>query len=351
MSTPYQPQRILIIRFSSIGDIVLTFPLIATLRKHFPDSRIDYVVHQEYAELLQAAPRINTIFTYDRDTGFSGLLRLRDHIHRHRYDLILDLHYNLRSRVIRFGFLRTPVRRIHKQVFRRWLLIHLKWNLYHQPPLQVAEKYLQTVDHLGIPATIPPHYFTIPDEVRERLSTQIQALLLENYRVVIAPGARHATKQWPLEYYQEFIEQIFHQYGWRTILLGSASEKPLLERLAAKFPTLAKMFPGTLSLLESAAIIEALPYFVSNDSGFMHIAAALHKPQIAIFGPTVQEFGFYPLNDRAIVIDQPNLPCRPCSHLGSARCPKGHFRCMRDSTPQRVLTAFADLVRRHHLHN
>ena len=328
---------------SSIGDIVLTFPLLAVLKQQFPGVQLDFVVRQEYAELLQAAPSLNTVFVYNRREGLPGLWQLRKRIRPREYDLILDLHANLRSVLLSTGVIGTPVYRVHKMVWRRWLLVHLKWNLYPRP-ISVAEKYLQTAKPLGIPATIPREYFFIPHDVTERMAATTRELLLQNYRVVMAPGARHATKQWPVAYYQQLTHRIATTYGWKCVLLGSREERAILETIAAPNPDFTKVFAGDFSLLESAEVIRQLPYFISNDSGLMHIAAALHKPQIAIFGPTVREFGFFPLNENAIIIEQSNLACRPCSHLGGEQCPKGHFRCMRDSTPEMVFAAFQQLV-------
>ncbi len=344
-----QLERLLIIRMSSIGDIVLTFPLIALLNQHLPGVAIDFVVRTEYAELLQAAPGIRQVIRYDRQSGWRGLREIRHQIKQERYSLILDLHHNWRSIFLRSALWGVPVKRVHKQVINRWLLVHFKWNRYRFPR-QVAEKYLQTIAHLGIPLTIPENYFYLPKSITHRMAPVTRELLLENFRVVIAPGARHATKQWPVAYYQQLIKAIHQQYGWRTVLLGSADEAPLLNRIARAHPTLTRSYAGQFTLLESAAMIEALPYFISNDSGLMHIAAALHKPQLAFFGPTVREFGFFPLNDRAIVLEQQGLACRPCSHLGGPRCPKGHFRCMQDTTPEMAFQAFRQLVKPQETH-
>ncbi len=338
------PQRVLIIRLSSIGDIVLTFPLLQALHQAFPQAKIDYVVRQEYTELLRAAPPLHHIWTYNTATGLTGLWKLRQTLKEHQYDVVLDLHRNIRSLLLRLGGVGNQTVAIQKQVFRRWLLVKFKWNTFTNP-LPVAHKYLFTARRAGLHLMLPEKYFFLPQTITKKMQPMTQELLLQNFRVVMAPGARHATKQWPAEYYQQLIQLIFQQYGWRTILLGSATEAPLIQRIARTTPDLTRLFPGNLSLLESAALIEALPYFISNDSGLMHIAAALHKPQLAFFGPTVREFGFFPLNDRAIVLEQKELTCRPCSHLGTEHCPLGHFRCMRETTPEQAFQAFQQLVK------
>ncbi|GAB4377079.1 MAG: hypothetical protein Kow0042_24250 [Calditrichia bacterium] len=160
----------------------------------------------------------------------------------------------------------------------------------------------------------------------------------QNGEVVVAPGARHFTKRWPPDYYAELIKLIYEKYGQKCILVGGREDIPIAKQiisLTADVPVHSVV--GEFSILQTAALIERAHLVICNDSGLMHIAAAYQKPTIAFFGSTVQEFGFFPANSKAIVLENQNLSCRPCSHIGRSRCPKKHFRCLIEITPQQVL--------------
>jgi heptosyltransferase-2 len=174
-----------------------------------------------------------------------------------------------------------------------------------------------------------------------------QKLAGEKFGVVMAPGARHFTKRWPVELYSELISKIHQTYGWRTLLVGSPDEVPLIEDIQKKSGDGAsELVAGYFDLLGTAALIKASPIFISNDSGLMHVAAAYEIPQIAIFGSTTKELGFFPINPNGQVVENQSLECRPCTHIGRKSCPKKHFKCMVEITPQRVLGVFKQVAER-----
>jgi len=348
--------KILMIRFSSIGDLILTTPAVRYIKTIHPDATIDFLTRSEWASLLAHNPRIDHIFPFDAKTGFSGLNRLKREIVARKYDWIIDLHGNLRSRWITL-FTRKKVTRYKKNQFRRFLLVHFGINLYTtrfplqtDPPriLHVAEKYLKACGYVPPlepdPSLLRPE-FPIAPTIKTKGTSVAKKLMQHGYQVVVAPGARHFTKRWPAEYYAEWIASIYKKFRIKTVLVGGPDEISLIEMIRnicdpeSKYTT---TLAGNLSLLETIAVIARFPYFISNDSGLMHAAAAFDVQQIALFGSSVRELGFTPLNPHARIIETA-IGCRPCSHIGREACPRAHFDCMKKITPRIAFSAFEEL--------
>jgi heptosyltransferase-2 len=344
-------KKILIIRLSSIGDIVLTSPVIRLLRESYPHAQIDFLVRKEYAELVKFDKNLSYVYQYDVKSGWKGLREMKAFLSKQGFDVIIDLHRNFRSAYLRNISPGPSILKYNKNRILKFLLVKFKINLYSKyvgKALSVTRKYLAASKILGIPQNDLGLKLHIPKVTRTKSEHLWSALEGENFRVIVAPGARHFTKCWPAAYYAELTKKIYTRYNWRCIMLGSLDEIPLLREirdLAGGEAT--DLAAGNITLLEAAGIIEKAPIFVSNDSGLMHIAAAFRKPQIAIFGSTTQELGFFPLNKKAIVIENETLPCRPCSHLGRDSCPKGHFKCMVDIKPEDVFKVFQSMVEKY----
>jgi heptosyltransferase-2 len=341
-----KPAKILIIRFSAIGDIILTSPLVRQLRQRYPDAQIDFLIRKEYAEVMRHNPHLSRLIWLD--TTEKGALKTeKKRIRSEKYDVVLDLQGNLRSFWLRKFCGAESVLRVRKNKFLRHLLVNYKINLYHKfypHPLSVTEKYLQAALPLGVVAADIRLELFLPPHVAESMRMRWQQWHLQNFHVVMAPGARHYTKRWPAENYRSLIGALYQQFGWKTLLVGGPEEQPLTREITAGMDSGAvEDLTGQLTLLETFALIAGAPLFVSNDSGLMHAAAAFGVPQVAIFGSTVREFGFYPLNQRAVILENNRLNCRPCSHIGKAQCPKRHFRCMREITVNDVKNALAKL--------
>lgn len=345
------PQKILIIRFSSIGDIVLASPLIRVLRSRFPAARIDFLVKAEFADLVRYNHHLSSTIELHGDT-FRDLRGLRSTIHRERYDVILDIHNSLRSRYLRIhsGAKRTFV--INKRMLRRFALIHWKWNLYNGI-VPVAERYLETADALGIENDDKGLEIFIPDETHSAVSSKISKYRPEHFDAVVGvgPSAKHFTKMWLPERFVEVARALAQYHNAKIFLFGGREDthrcKEITEAVnAAVGHEAAINLGGQLTLLETAAALDFCDVLVCNDTGLMHLAAARQRPVVAIFGPTVREFGFFPYGTEATVIEQTDLTCRPCTHIGSRKCPKGHFLCMKNISSQRVLNAITATLMR-----
>ena len=159
----------------------------------------------------------------------------------------------------------------------------------------------------------------------------------------IAPGAGFFTKRWPIEYYQIFVKNILEKHHCKIVVLGDKNDKPQAELLANNHNVID--LSGQLSLIQSAVVLSKCKGLVSNDTGLMHMATAVKTPVLAIFGSTVQEFGFFPYRSKSLVVEGTNLNCRPCSHIGRHSCPQSHFKCMQEISPEIVEEKFEKLIK------
>ncbi len=326
-------KKILILRLSSIGDILLTTAFIRQVRNKYPNARITYIVKKEFQSLLSHNPYINKIIAFDSATKMSGLKDLNRIIQKEKYDLIFDLHNNLRTNRLLAGLKSAHISKIKKSKIRRAALVFLKINLYKtiksipERYLEVGKKFNIQDDGQGL------ELFLSTNNAENNLEIlKIYDLIPVQY-ICIGPGAAHFTKMWPIENYQKLIKKISEETDYKIAILGSPQEKSLLKEIENIKNVVA--LSGKLSLLESASIIKESTGLISNDSGLMHMAVALKKAVVAIFGSTVRELGFFPYRADAAIVEN-DLWCRPCSHVGRGKCPLGHFKCMRLTSTARV---------------
>ena len=341
-------QRILIIRFSSIGDIILTTPLIRALRTRFPEARLDFVTKREFGELLDSNPHLDQLHLYDARSGAKGLSALARELRHNRYDLCVDLHKNLRSRHLRL-LLRVPrVVSYSKQSLRRTLLLKTGINLYKKPILPIPERYMQQLAPFGVsPDGKGPELFpTGQHDAKVRQLFEEEHVDSQPILVGFAPIAAHPLKQWPLEKFAQLGWQLIQKHQARILIFGSPSEQRFCQTLAQQIPNDPILLCGKLSFLESAAALKSCALFVGNDSAGVHMASAMQTPAVAIFGPTVEELGFYPYGVLLRVVSVP-LPCRPCTHTGKGRCKNTeHHACMKRISVEQVVQAAAELLLR-----
>ena len=343
------PEKILIIRFSSLGDIVLASPLLRALRNTFPRAQIDFLVKSEYADLVRYSPHVSSVIEL-RSSDKEELHQLKDRIRAERYDTILDIHNSLRSRYLRMFAHARRVYAVDKRVVSRFALVNLKQNFYKEV-ISVAERYLEAAFPLGILRDDAGLEIFIPDEITSTVNAMMTKYKLERYGVVIGvvPTARHFTKRWPPERFREFGIRMSKEQRAKLFLFGSAEEVDYCGDIAQMInaeaaSSAAESLAGRISMLETAAVLDHCSIVVTNDSGIMHLAASRRKKVVAIFGSTVKEFGFFPYKTPHIVIERQGLPCRPCSHIGQNQCPEGHFRCMKDITVEDVVSAVQTML-------
>jgi lipopolysaccharide heptosyltransferase II len=349
---PKEISKILIIRLSSLGDVILTSPLIRLLHKKFPDVGIEFLVRKEYADLVRFNPYLTNIIEFDAKDGLAGLAKLKSLIRYQKYDIILDLHGSLRSNYLLIWkrlnpFHSSSVYKINKNRLIRFLLVKWKINLYQKIygciPM-VWEKYIKTAEPLGLQMDDGHLDLFLPQESEKGAENFLKTLPEGKWEVVMAPGAQHFTKRWPSESYSKLITKIYKTYEVKTILVGGENDQPVIAKIMTSIPNnIAVSTSGKMPLLETAALIKRAKLVISNDSGLMHVVSALDRPMIAIFGSTVKEFGFFPNNPKATVLENTGLYCRPCSHIGRSSCPEKHFRCMKEIPPLLILRKIKDL--------
>ncbi|CUS78141.1 heptosyltransferase-2 [Candidatus Kryptonium thompsonii] len=335
------PQKILIIRLSSIGDIVLATPLIRVLRNKFTASQIDFIVKKEFSELLKFNPNLTNLIEFDSKNGFKELLKLKILILKERYDLIIDIHNNLRSL-----FLRTlsgaKVVKINKRIFKRFLLVKFKVNLYKNA-IHTVEKYIEPVSKFSIKNDNQGLEVFVPEDTIDKMKKKINFSERDLY-IAIAPSAKHETKRWLPERFAQLGDELVEKFNAKIILLGGKEDKARCEIVEHLMKNKPINLCGQTTLLESSAVLSLCKLLITNDSGLMHIGSAMKTKIVAIFGSTVKEFGFFPYGTQSIVVEK-NIPCRPCSHIGREKCPKGHFKCMRDIEVEDVFNACVELMK------
>jgi heptosyltransferase-2 len=216
------------------------------------------------------------------------------------------------------------------------MLVRLKKN-YYRDIVSVADRYIEPVGIYGIENDAQGLEIFIPDEIRCTVSEKMSLLKLHQFERIVGccPSAKHATKRWPEERFIEAGIRLVRELKTKIILFGGKSDIVLCTTIANGINKKSEgecaiEYSDQFSLLETAAAMQFCDVIVTNDSGLMHIAAAMKKKLVAIFGSTVREFGFFPVGTENIVIERKGLYCRPCSHIGRSNCPEGHFRCMNE---------------------
>lgn len=330
--------RILLARFSSIGDILLTTPLLRALRARHPGARIDFLTKPRFAPLLADNPHLDAVLAPDDGESLGALAdRIRAGGYTHR----LDLHGSLRTRLLR---LRAPGRwrGYRKHRVARALLIRTKRNFYPAGTRSVAERYFEAAAGLDVHPDGGPPEFHLAEEARAGAEALLRASGLDPARglVALAPGAAHATKRWPLGHWKTLAAEL-HAAGRPLVVVGGPEDAALAEEVAAAAPG-AVVAAGRLGLQGTGAVVARAAALISGDTGVMHMATGVGTPVVALFGPTVEAFGFFPYRGPARVVERP-LDCRPCSRMGGPHCPLGHHDCLRGLLPSAVRDALAAL--------
>ena len=327
---------VLVVRFSAIGDILLITPLLRAIRTRYPGARIAVLTKEEYAPLLSHNPNVSEVLGVGPAEGVRAIARRIRGVH---YSHLLDLHGSLRSRALR-RLAPGPWRSYPKHRIERAVLITIKRDIYadHSP---IAERYFEAARGLEVEPDGGPPDFYLGAEADENAAQVLAKMGIGRDRpiVAIAPGAAHATKRWPAEYWVDLARRITPT-GADVAVLGGTDDTELGRQIAEAAGANVASVAGGLGLQETGAVIRRAEALISGDTGVMHMATGVGTPVVALFGPTTRPFGFFPYRSNAGVVEL-DLPCRPCSAHGSARCPLGHHRCMKQMVPDLVYAALA----------
>lgn len=334
------PIKILIIRFSSIGDIVLTTPVMRCLRQKFGvDADTHYICKDSFTTILSENPYINKLHSYQKNDEKAIIQQLK----AEKFDVVLDLQNNWRSMRIRWAISAPKSYVFSKLNVRKWWLTQFKIDIL--PASHVVERYMQTVAPLGVTYDGLGLDYFIPKSAEISLFDYANTDFWAAYptAVAIAIGAAHGTKQIPTTKIIE-IAQILAEKGKAVVLLGGKEDIEKAKTISASGETLPITcgavpinniinLVGQISLHSSADILRQVAAVIAPDTGLMHIAAALRCKLISVWGSTVPKFGmspFYPdgLQSHMAIVENKSIACRPCSKLGYPSCPKTHFNCM-----------------------
>lgn len=321
--------KILILRFSSIGDIVLTTPVARCIKKQIPGAEVHYLTKTPYRPLLDTLPYLDKVLTFN-----NSINEVLEVLRKEKYDLIIDLHKNLRTKILLFKL----GRRSHtfpKLNIQKWLMVRFKINLL--PPIHIVDRYFKAVAFAGITNDGAGLDFMIPE--RTNISKDLFAPDLAGHYTAIVIGAKQFTKQIPVERIVSLCEKINHP----VVLIGGKEETAKADLILKTVRTTNVVnVCGRLDLHQSALVLQQASNIITADTGMMHVAAALKKEVISVWGNTLPAFGmtpYFPKGSEHLshIIENNHLKCRPCTKLGFDACPKSHFKCMLELPDQEIL--------------
>lgn len=311
-------KKILVIRFSSIGDIILTTPLIRALKTQI-NCQLHVLTKEKYSLLFATSPYVDQIHTFH-----NKLNEIIPDLRTEGFDFVVDLHKNLRSFQVKRA-LKVASASFPKANPEKWLMVNLKIN--RLPKKHIVDRYFQAVISLGVKNDGKGLDYFIPE--KDFIDLNEYPLLKKKPFVAFAIGGRHYTKLFPVQKVVAVIDQLQQP----VVLLGGNEDRETAEQIKGLCTHDGVMNAcGQLNLHQSASLVRQSALVITNDTGLMHIAAAFKKPIISIWGNTIPEFGMYPYEpdeeQKVVMVQVKDLKCRPCSKIGFKKCPKGHFKCM-----------------------
>lgn len=328
------PTHILVFRFSALGDVAMTVPVIKLLLAQHPALRVTYVSTAFVAPLFAGIDRLHfhIIEPKGNHKGIAGLYRLKKELQRYRFDAIADLHNVLRTKILRSLFLlsgrRTAV--IYKGRKEKAELIRVKGKVLR--PLKITfQRYADVFEELGIPVSLEaaPALKSLSFSTRQIKSKESKRL------IGIAPFAKHAEKTYPLEKMQDVLRLLANEQEFEIYLFGGKEDTAVFNAWASKFPRVTSV-AGTMSFTRELSLISRLDLMVSMDSANMHLSSLFDVPVVSIWGSTHPYAGFYGWGQDPQNIVQVDLYCRPCSVFGNRKCYRGDLACLHSINPVTV---------------
>jgi ADP-heptose:LPS heptosyltransferase len=316
--------KLLVIRFSSIGDIVLTTPVVRCLKQQLPGAEVHYLTKASFRSIVAHNPFIDKIHYLEDDINHVINTLKKEH-----FDYIIDLHHNLRTLRVKRA-LQVQSYSFRKLNVQKWLLTNLKINL--MPDASIVERYMETVQHLGVKNDGRGLDYFIPEAANLK-NTDIPMSHWAGYVACVIGGSMN-TKKLPVDKWKELATIM----PYPMILVGGPEDRADGDAIATQDKVKMYNACGKFNLNESAWLVKNARVVVSNDTGLMHVAAAYKKPIISLWGNTSPEMGMFPYYGNnslkasyeplSVIFENKEMSCHPCSKIGYDKCPKGHFRCM-----------------------
>jgi len=314
-----QLNKLLIIRFSSIGDIVLTTPIIRCAKQQLKQTQIHFVTKEAFKSILSHNPNIDKLHTFKDDVS-----EIYDQLRDEQFDVIIDLHHNLRSLRLK-NKLNVKSYSFDKLNFKKFLAVYFK-QISLLPNKHIVKRYFSAIEAIGVKDDGKGLDYFIEESQEINLSEAFNESFNGKF-VAIVVGGSYFTKKIPVSK----LIQICEKVKLPIIITGGKEDAFIGEELKSRFPKIINAC-GQFTINQSASIIKQAEWVITSDTGLMHIAAAYNKKIISLWGNTIPEFGMGPYlpNKDNKILEVKNLGCRPCSKLGFQKCPKGHFKCMND---------------------
>lgn len=311
--------KILIIRFSSIGDIVLTTPVIRCIKQQIQGVEVHYITKQNFSSVISSNPYIDKLYTIKESTS-----EIIDQLKKENYDYVIDLHHNVRTLKLKLA-LGIKSYSFRKLNWEKMLMVYFKINKL--PKLHIVDRYFETLTSIGVKNDYKGLDYFIPEKDIINIASYLPTQFQNGYEVLVVGGSYY-TKQIPINKLKEICTHTLKP----LILLGGKEDAIIAEEVHQAFKDKTINGCGILNLNQSASIIEQADRVITSDTGLMHIAAAFKKDIISVWGNTMPEFGMsaYLPGKNSKILEVKNLRCRPCSKLGYHSCPKKHFKCMND---------------------
>lgn len=320
--------KVLVIRFSSIGDIILTSPVLRCLKQQVPGAEVHYLTKDTFRPLVEHSPYVHKVHTLQHNLG-ATLQALK----QERFDLVADLHHNARTLRVKLA-LGAKATSFPKLNLEKWLLVNFKVD--RLPKVHIVDRYMATVEHLGVKNDNKGLELFIPKE--KEVETANLPLAHRNGYTALCIGAGHFTKRLP----RHRLIELAAKLKGPLVIIGGPDDRGTGRAIADAAGARAFDATGKYDLLGSASLIRQATQVITHDSGAMHVASAFRKPVASIWGNTVPQFGMGPYipehPERTLISEVQGLDCRPCSKIGYDRCPKGHFRCMEKQDLDKVAT-------------
>jgi len=331
-------KKILVIRFSSLGDVVLTTALFPNLKAAWPGCEITVLTKKIYAPLFEGNRSIDHIVGFDpKVDSFSQLTK---DVRRSGYDVVIDLHANLRSWFIRMVAGPPMAIAVEKLSWERWKLVLLK-KKSKKLDETVRDRILNCLKILEIPVVSQETQLDASgaDETLKKFSLEPGSRLIG-----IAPGSKHNTKRWPADRFAEAANRLGAMPGSVIVVLGDENDRDVAQIVCSQIKVPHQNLVGRTNLRDLTRVVSKLSFLITNDSALLHLAEAFRVPLVAIFGPTVRAFGFAPYRKTSRVVEMANLGCRPCTLHGGTACPLKYHNCMNDLDVSAVMFAASDAL-------
>ena len=317
--------KVLVIRFSSIGDIVLTSPVVRCIKQQLPDAEVHYLTKKAFLPVAQAIGHTDKIYSIESEVS-----EVMDNLKREEYDFIVDLHHNLRSMQVKLA-LKKKSASFPKLNIEKWLMVNLRINKL--PNIHIVDRYFETVKSLGVKNDGQGLEYHIPAHEEVDLSTLPESH--KNGYIGFVIGANHYTKQLPVHKIISLCKQI----DMPIALLGGEQNKVKAIQIEQAIGSKIYNACGKYTINNSASLVKQAKKIITHDTGLMHIAAVFKKDIISVWGNTIPRFGMYPYMPGvdSHIMEVSGLSCRPCSKIGFESCPKKHFNCMEQINESEII--------------